>query len=52
MPYDALIEDMRKDLKNNRHGSNLGARNRKSNNSCYELLDDYHTRNMKNDNIK
>ena len=52
MPYDIMIEDMRKDLKNNRHGSNLGARNRKSNKSCYELLDDYRTRNMKNENIK
>ncbi len=52
MPYDILIEDMRKDLKNNRHGSNLGARNRKSNKSCSELLANYRTRNMKNENIK
>lgn len=52
MLYDVLIGDMRKDLKNNRYGSNLGARNRNSNKSCYELLDNYRTRNLKNENIR
>jgi len=43
--HDVIMEDSRKDLKNNLYGSNLGRDNLDK--SCEELLDDRRTKNMK-----
>lgn len=48
--WNDVIADSQKDLQNNAYGSNIGYNNR--NKSCWELLDDLRTENMRKENIR
>ena len=50
MPMSEISADSRKDLQNNLYGSNLGYYN--PNKSCWEMLDDQRTPNMRKANIR
>lgn len=50
MPMSEISADSRKDLQNNLYGSNLGHYN--PNKSCWEMLDDQRTPNMRKANIR
>ncbi len=50
MPMSEISADSRKDLQNNLYGSNLGYNN--SNKSCWDMLDDQRTPNMRKANIR